>query len=410
MRSEIDQLMTSRDLQAIFVTGGEQANTPRAYISNGIDIHGGMVVKKRGAPAVLIVGGMELEEAAKSGLQVYNYADLGYMDMLKKAEGDGSKACVELYGKLIEKFEIPPGKIGLYGVGELHLWLERVRMLTEAYPQFKFVGESKVTLFDEAYLTKDASELRASCDVAQKTNATLQATWDFIAGHSASGNAVVRADGSALTVGDVKRFVRRDLMDRGLEDTGMIFAHGHDCTYPHSRGTDAMALQLGEPIIFDLFPRPLGGGYFHDCTRTWCIGHASDAMRELYAQVSESFEVALKAYTGPGQHCHEIQDAVQAYFESKGHPTQKSHPGTTAGYVHGLGHGVGLNIHERPQMSHLLKEDSFKIGNFITIEPGLYYPDRGVGGRIEDSFIIDETGALVSITTFKKELVLPLRG
>jgi len=410
MRAEIDQLMAKRDLQAIFVTGGEQENTPRRYISNGIDIHAGMAVKKRGADPVLIVGGMELEEAAKSGLQVFNYADLGYMDMLKTHEGDGSKACVDLYGKLIEKFEIPPGKIGLYGVGELHVWLERVRMLGEKYPQHQFVGETKVTLFDEAYLTKDAVELNAIMKVAAQTNETLQATWDFIAGHRASGNAVVKADGLPLTVGDVKRFVRRDLMDRGLEDTGMIFSHGHDCTYPHSRGTETMALEIGQPIIFDLFPRPLGGGYYHDCTRTWCIGHATNAMKELYAQVAESFEVAQKAYKRPGQACHEIQDAVQDYFEKKGHKTQRSHPGTTDGYVHGLGHGVGLNIHEGPQMNHLLKEDTFKIGNFITIEPGLYYPDRGVGGRIEDSFIIDERGALVSLTPFSKELVLTLRG
>jgi len=75
-----------------------------------------------------------------------------------------------------------------------------------------------------------------------------------------------------------------------------------------------------------------------------------------------------------------------------------------------LGHGVGLNIHERPSISHLAKEDVFQKGNFITIEPGLYYPEEGIGMRVEDSFIIDEHGALVSITPFRKDLVLPLRG
>ncbi len=64
---------------------------------------------------------------------------------------------------------------------------------------------------------------------------------------------MLKANGSALTVGDVKRFVRRDLMDRELECPSMIFAQGHDCTFPHSRGTEGMALQLGQTIIFDLF-------------------------------------------------------------------------------------------------------------------------------------------------------------
>ena len=58
----------------------------------------------------------------------------------------------------------------------------------------------------------------------------------------------------------------------------------------------------------------------------------------------------------------------------------------------------------------MVKEDIFQKGNFITIEPGLYYPDEGIGVRVETSFIIDEDGQLVSITPFHKELVLPLRG
>ena len=98
------------------------------------------------------------------------------------------------------------------------------------------------------------------------------------------------------------------------------------------------------------------------------------------------------------------------YYEGAGHPTIRSKPGTSEGYVHSLGHGVGLHIHERPSISHLAKEDLFQKGNFITIEPGLYYPDRGLGVRVEDSFIIDESGELISLTSFHKELVLPLKG
>jgi Xaa-Pro aminopeptidase len=75
-----------------------------------------------------------------------------------------------------------------------------------------------------------------------------------------------------------------------------------------------------------------------------------------------------------------------------------------------LGHGVGLNIHEFPRLHHLSKEDIAQIGNFITIEPGLYYPEDGFGVRVEDSFIVNENGELVSITPFRKDLVLPLKS
>lgn len=410
MRSDLDRLMAARELQAILVTGGEQPNTARRYLSNGVDIHGGMTIKKHGAEPVLIVGIMEVEEAAKSGLQVYTHNDFEWAQLLKAAEGNGEKALPEYYRRILAKLEIPPGRIGVYGVGDLHIWIDRIEKLRAALPEYTFVGDSGMTLFDEAYVTKDADELAIIREVARKTSEVLQATWDYIAGHRAEGDTVVKADGSPLTIGDVKRFVRRELLDRELEDTDMIFAQGRDGGFPHSRGESDMALRLGQPIVFDLFPRQLNGGYHHDVTRTWSIGYATPEVADIYEQVTTAFFVALDAFEEPGQPTHIMQEAVQSYFESKGHPTGRSKPGTTEGYIHGLGHGVGLNIHERPSISHLAKEDRFQVGNFITIEPGLYYPERGFGVRVEDSFIINADGQLEAITNFHKELVLPLRG
>lgn len=410
MRADLDQLMSKRDLQAILVAGGEHENTIRAYLSNGIDIHGGITIKKRGSPPVMIVNSMEREEAAKSGLQVITWDDLGWQQLFKDAEGDYPKAYLGFYARIFERLDIPPGKIGVYGTGDMHVWIELVRSLEKNLPQYTFAGEIGLTLFDEAYVTKDADELLAIREVAAKTSDVLQATWDFISGHRADGDMLVKSDGTPLTIGDVKRFVNRELLDRGLEGANMIFAQGRDAGIPHSRGDNNAALKLGAPIIFDLFPRQIKGGYYHDCTRTWCIGYAPDNVQTLYNQAMRAFQIAVEAYAEPGQPTHTVQEAVLDYFESQGHPTQRSQIGTTNGYTHSLGHGVGLNIHERPSMHHILREDIFQKGNFVTIEPGLYYPDEGVGVRVEDSFIIDDAGALVSITDFHKELVLPLKG
>ncbi|MEO8608222.1 MAG: M24 family metallopeptidase [Chloroflexota bacterium] len=410
MKSDLDRLMTARELVAIVVTGGEHQNTPRAYLCNGVDIHNGMVIKKLGAEPVLIVGGMEIEEAGKSGVTVVNRDDLGWAEIYQQTEGDPTKTNTLFWGRLLEKFEIPPGKIGVYGVGDLNIWIERARELGAAFPDNPIVGETGLTLFDEAFVTKDAAELDIMRDVADKTCQVLQAAWDYIGSHRAEGDTVVKDDGAPLTIGDVKRFVRRELMDRELEDTDMIFAQGRDAGFPHSRGQAGQALKLGQPIVFDLFPRQLGGGYFHDCTRTWSIGYATEAVQDIYNQVMTAFQTAVDTYAEPGQPTHTMQDAVLDYYEANGHPTNRSKPGTSEGYVHSLGHGVGLNIHERPSISHLAKEDIFQKGNFITIEPGLYYPDRGLGVRVEDSFIIGDDGELISLTPFRKDLVLPLRG
>jgi Xaa-Pro aminopeptidase len=410
MKSDLDRLMAARDLVAIVVTGGEHQNTPRAYLCNGVDIHNGMVIKKQGSDPILLVGGMEIEEARKTGITILNRDDLGWAEIYAQTEGDPTKSNLLYWGRLLEKLEFPPGKIGLYGTGDINVWVERAREFTETYPDHPIVGETGMTLFDEAFVTKDAGELEILRDVANKTSDVLTATWDYIAGHRANGDTVLKADGTPLTIGDVKRFVRRELMDRELEDPGMIFAQGHDAGFPHSRGEANMPLKLGQPIVFDLFPRQFGGGYYHDCTRTWSIGYATEAVQQTYDEVMGAFQTALDTYAEPGQPTRTMQEAVLNYYEAKGHPTSRSHPGTKEGYVHSLGHGVGLNIHERPSLSHLAKEDIFQKGNFITIEPGLYYPERGIGVRVEDSFFIDEDGELISLTSFHKQLVLPLKG
>src|SRR5689334_9962979 len=98
MRSDLDRLMTERDLQAIIVAGGEFQNIYRKYLSNGLDIHGGITIKKWGSAPVLIVSVMEIEEASKSGLQVLTYDDLGWDQIVAKAEGDQAKMQLGLWG------------------------------------------------------------------------------------------------------------------------------------------------------------------------------------------------------------------------------------------------------------------------------------------------------------------------
>jgi Xaa-Pro aminopeptidase len=102
-----------------------------------------------------------------------------------------------------------------------------------------------------------------------------------------------------------------------------------------------------------------------------------------------------------------LQEAAQDVYEAAGHKTTRSHPGTNEGYVHSLGHGVGLNIHERPSLSHF-GQDILQRGTVISIEPGLYYPDQGYGVRLEDLFLIDEQGDLINLTGFKHDLVVPI--
>lgn len=408
MKADIDSLMRARELDALMIAGGEGYSEVRSYMSNGADITSGIIIKKRDADPILFVSGMETEEAKKSGYEVVAWNELGFSDLL--LEHDPNTAMIMFWERCLKRTGIEQGKIGLYGRGDINVYVELFALANQRDNGYTFVGESGRTLFDEACLTKDAAELERIKIVAQHTNDVMAATWDFIAAHRADENEMVVDDaGRPLTIGAVKRFVLGELLARGLEDTAMIFAQGRDAGFPHSRGENDQALKLGQSIVFDLFPRELGGGYHHDMTRTWCIGYAPPEVQTAYDQVMTAFDKSLEDFA-IGKGTHTMQAVVLDYFESLGHPTGRSDPSANEGYMHSLGHGVGLRIHERPSISHLRQDDIWQAGNVVTIEPGLYYPDQGFGVRIEDLLIVTEQGELVSLTPFKKDLVIPLQA
>lgn len=410
MKSDLDNLMRERGLDALLIFASHDHSAALDYLTGGVRITGGIAVKLPDHAPVLIVNGMEVAEAGATGLEVYDYFKMGLQEAREAAEGDLKAAQILFWGGCLGRLGLESGTVGVYGTTDVNDALAVIDGLREKFPQYTFKGELKPTLFDEAYKTKDEHELARIKSVAQRTSAVVKATWDYISRHRADENeTVINEDGTPLTIGDVKRFVRRELLDRDLEDTDMIFAQGSDAGYPHSRGEEKQALQLGQAIVFDLFPREIGGGYHHDMTRTWCIGYAPDNVRRAYDEVMTAFDIAVEQFS-VGRPANFMQEAVQDYFESHGHPTLRNTPGTDKGYVHGLGHGLGLNIHESPRIAHNVKDDVFAVGNVITIEPGLYYPEQGFGVRVEDTLIVTQRGELLALTDMPKDLILPLRG
>ncbi|RMG86609.1 MAG: hypothetical protein D6712_07175, partial [Chloroflexi bacterium] len=97
MRSDIDRLMAARQLDAFVIAGDHDFNPPRHYLTNGAHVTGGLVVKKRDEAPFMLVNAMEVEEAAKSGLQVYTYQDLGWVELVQKFEGDRYRAAIGLW-------------------------------------------------------------------------------------------------------------------------------------------------------------------------------------------------------------------------------------------------------------------------------------------------------------------------
>jgi Xaa-Pro aminopeptidase len=111
-----------------------------------------------------------------------------------------------------------------------------------------------------------------------------------------------------------------------------------------------------------------------------------------------------------GKPFKDYQQMTCEQFSAQGHPTIMEDPQTQRGYVHSLGHGIGLNIHERPWSGISSDEkDCLVPGSVFTIEPGLYYPEKGMGVRLENSLWVRPDGEIELLAEYPMDLVLPVK-
>jgi len=410
MKSDLDHLLTQRDLDALLVMGDSSGNTVLNYLTGGEHLERALVVKRRGAPLTLIHGGMERDNAARTGLRLVN-RDQVYKpyELLRKHEGDELAAQVDYLQQVIRD-QMLEGRLGVYGRYDAGAAYALFNRLQEQLTATELVGEYGQSLFSLARETKDDAEIAQLQEAGRLTSQVVAEARDFLQQHQARGDVLVRRDGEALTIGDVKAFIRGRIYHHGMhEDHEHIFSQGRDAGVPHNSGDPRAPVRLGQSIVFDIYPQ-VASGYFHDMTRTWCIGYAPDEVQEAWNQCKEIFDRAMAALK-VGVPLRNLQLMTCEYFEAKGHPTVLNTPGTQEGYVHSLDHGIGLDIHEGPRLSHAAGNDvRLQPGHVVSVEPGLYYPDRGFGVRIEDSVAVTEGGEVIDLTDFPYDLVVPVKG
>ena len=409
MKSDLDRLMAERKIDALVVAGRVHGNPIMYYMTNGAKLTHGIVVKPAGRPAVLGYYPMERDEAAKVEMDSINLGEFNPRQLVDEA-GSALSGGVRLYQLLFEELDVA-GRIAFYGEQDQGRSFSFLNQLQSDVPGITVIGEYDSTIFDVAQLTKDAAEIERMREAGRKTAAAMQAAVAFIQRHKEKDGVLRKEDNSPLTVGDVKREVLRNLFQLGLEDPeGMIFAIGRDAGVPHSAGNTDDALRLGESIVFDLFPREAGGGYFHDMTRTFSIGYARPEVQEIYDQVKLCYDQVV-AKLQVNELGRVYQNLTCDIFEEMGHETPRTNPHVENGYVSSLGHGVGIELHSLPRLSGSeLNEDRLLPGSVFTIEPGLYYPDLGYGVRLEDVWTVDEDGRFHCLTDFPKQLVIPISG
>lgn len=407
MKADLDAHLERERLEGLLVVGPAKHNPSMAYFTGPAHLGGGYLARRTGSEPRLYVFPMEREEAARTGLRSES---LEWHAANKQAEGNPFETHAILLERILRDNEMT-GRVLCCGITDAGFALETVSRLRTKIPSLELVGfpESRSPL-NQARATKDETELTRIRQMGQRTIEVVGWVADFLTSQDVRDGLLVNRTGEVVRVGDVKRRINLWLAERGLENPeGTIFAIGHDAGVPHSVGRDDQPIPVGQPIVFDIFPCEGGGGYFYDLTRTWCLGHAPDEVEQVYQDVREAYRRGMDQ-VHEGVECRALQIATCEFFEERGHPTVLNTPETLEGYVHSLGHGLGLAVHEPPHF-HPLQEppDILTGGHVVTIEPGLYYPSRNLGVRLEDTVAVGPNGAEV-LAPYPMDLVLPMRG
>ncbi|MFZ3149581.1 MAG: Xaa-Pro peptidase family protein [Methanothrix sp.] len=216
----------------------------------------------------------------------------------------------------------------------------------------------------------------------------------LLIGHSEPRGEMLYREGQPLTSEKVRSAIDVSLLEDGCEAMDTIVAGGLQAADPHARGTGPLAANA--PIVIDIFPRSKSSRYFADMTRTVLKGEAAPEIKEIYEAVRLAQAEGLEAIRA-GIFGKEVHSRVSQVFLDQGYPEREG-----CGFTHSTGHGVGLDVHEKPTLSDV--GGALEVNHVVTVEPGLYYPKIG-GVRLEDLVVVKENGS-ENLTHFERKLVL----
>jgi Xaa-Pro aminopeptidase len=267
--------------------------------------------------------------------------------------------------------------------GELRLAFEDAHMSVRAHTRLRELVPERVTLVpggdavESLRAVKDAGEIRRIGEAAKLADAALR--------------QIMERGLVGRTEINVAMALERAMQDLGAKCPSFpsIVAAGPHGALPHAQPRD---VEIGADALVVIDWGAELDGYCSDCTRTVATGDVSDTTREAYDIVRQAQLAGLDAVRA-GAGGREADSAAREVIIGAGHGEH---------FGHGLGHGVGLEIHEAPRLSQ--RSDSvLTSGNVVTVEPGVYLPGQ-FGVRIEDLVVVTETACQI-LTSVPKELI-----
>jgi len=396
-----DDEMRRRGLDTVLVIGESTLGNPElAYVTGTVIPRGGIFLKRIGQCPLLVVSNIDVGSAKRGRIKnVRTYTDYDY-EKLAKLHGR-ERGYIKFLDLILQSLRTR-GEIGIYSRNEFSHLLS----VTDALRRlgYKVAGETDASLIESLRETKDPEEIDTIRDVGTRAARVVESTLEMLRKCTVSSGKL-RLEHRVLTVGMVKSRINVLLAEQDLmAPEGTVFAVGPSSADPHQMGIASDPTRAGVPIVFDLFP--VGrDGYWFDLTRTYVVGKPPRKVKKMFDAVREVQTRVLDSI-GEGTQASKMMNLACDLFERRRFKTIRAilrgdKNATRVGFIHSLGHGVGLTIGERPQLS-LFSDETLRRGNVVTVEPGLYEPELG-GVRIEDTIVITKRG-IDNLTPLEKEL------
>ena len=249
-------------------------------------------------------------------------------------------------------------------------------------------------------------------DALEQAQRATEDAWakgvDAIRRATVRSDGILELDGGVFTAERLRSIIEGRLLELGCQTEDTIVAPGPQAADPHMSG--AGPLRAKQAIVMDIFPQHKTTRYFADMTRTVSKGDPGPEIRKMYEVVQRAQDEGI-AMLRPGITGREVHEHVEDIIFAAGYdtlrPGQQHGPrkdgALPRGFIHGTGHGVGLEIHEAPSVGRA-GTMPLAAGDVVTVEPGVYDPDIG-GVRLEDMLVITEQGS-VNLTRAPRQLVV----
>ncbi len=386
MHDDLDPLMEQYEIDALLAYGSSFENPNIYWLTGFLSPDDIIYLKNKGEEPLVASAFLAIERVKKESFikKTHDLSEI-YIQLLKqnkKIRDNMDRAYDDL---LKNQFS---GKV--LGVPD-EFPASFLVMLQKMGHEIKVVRD----LVTEARATKSAKEIKIIKKAGDATTDAIAEIIEIVKDCDIGANNVLMHNKEPLTVGKVKNALDHFLLDKNAESAeDAILAVGEKAFDWHYLGVPEDKLKSEVPIILDVFPRLKQDRYIADVTRTFVKGAVPKRVREMYEAVEEAANATVDALTD-GAVIDDVNMACFKTLEKHGFDSRRLNPDAKNGMTHGLGHGIGLDVHELP--STYSRQDLYAEGNVMAIEPGVYL--EGIGGvRIENDYAVTK-GKAIRLTT-----------